>query len=110
MFHSSLKLHIKQFKFKAENAEKMALNTEESRNALQDIQIKEKNLKEQQEKYVKIINKQNYEDKYQKPTFLKNHQDDNPESLYIQVLGCRGAGKSTFINRFFRATGLRKNL
>ena len=65
-------------------------------------------LKTQREKYLNIINKRNYEDKYPKPTFLKDHQHNNPNSFYLQVLGSRGAGKSTFLNRIFRETGLRK--
>ena len=65
-------------------------------------------LQARQEEYLNIINKKNYEEKYPKPAFLKNHEQENPNSFYLQVLGCRGAGKSTFINRIFRATGLRR--
>ena len=61
------------------------------------------------ENYLKIIEKKNYEVTHPKPTFLRNHQMSNPKAFYIQILGCRGVGKSTFMNRFFQLTGLRKN-
>ena len=69
-----------------------------------------RNLEKQQENYLKIIQKKNYEATYPKPSFLANHQNQNPRSFYIQILGCRGAGKSTFLNRFFLSSGLRKQL
>ena len=65
-------------------------------------------LEEKQENYLKIIQKKNYEATYPKPLVLKNHQTKNPKAFYIQILGCRGAGKSTFLNRLFQHTGLRK--
>ena len=61
------------------------------------------------ENYLKIIERKNYEATYPKPMFLRNHQMQNPKAFYIQILGCRGVGKSTFLNRFFQFTGLRKN-
>ena len=67
-------------------------------------------LKKQQENYLKIIEKKNYEASYPKPVDLMNHQKKHPKAFYIQILGCRGAGKSTFLNRFFQFSGLRKNL
>lgn len=68
------------------------------------------NLEKQQENYRKIIEKKNYEASYPKPLDLKNHQKKHPKAFYIQILGCRGAGKSTFLNRFFQFSGIRKYL
>ena len=67
-------------------------------------------LEKQQENYLKIIEKKHYESTYPKPLRLENHQKAHPKAFYIQILGCRGAGKSTFLNRFFHLTGLRKLL
>ena len=64
-------------------------------------------LEKEQENFLKIIEKKNYESTYPKPLILDNHQKANPTAFYIQILGCRGAGKSTFLNRFFHLTGLR---
>ena len=61
------------------------------------------------ENYLKIIEKKNYEVTHPKPKFLRDHQMLNPKAFYIQILGCRGVGKSTFLNRFFQLSGLRKN-
>ena len=44
--------------------------------------------------------KKNYESRYPMPEVLRLHLEENPRSFNIQVLGCRGAGKSTFINQF----------
>ena len=75
-----------------------------------EIERKNKNsILKMSENYLKIIEKKNYEVTYPKPTFLKDHQQLNPEAFYIQILGCRGVGKSTFLNRFFQLTGLREN-
>ena len=75
--------------------------------AMEETNKKIKNLEQQQENYLKIIQKKNYEATYPKPSFLANHQIDNPKAFYIQILGFRGAGKSTFLNRFFQWSGLR---
>ena len=74
---------------------------------IEELRTKTKRLQENQQSYLQIIDKKNYESNYPKPEFLKNHQLANPNSCYLQILGCRGAGKSTFINRIFQATGLR---
>ena len=54
--------------------------------------------KKNEERLMKIIAKKNYEAFHSIPEKLKNHKLENPNSFYIQILGCRGAGKSTFIN------------
>ena len=75
-----------------------------------EIERKNKNsILKMSEKYLKIIERKNYEVTYPKPAFLRDHQIRNPRAFYIQILGCRGVGKSTFLNRFFQLTGLRNN-
>lgn len=64
----------------------------------------------ERDNYRKIIEKKNYEATYPIPNPLKNHRKHNRKAFYIQILGCRGAGKSTFLNRLFNLTGIRKNL
>ena len=54
--------------------------------------------KKNEERLMKIIAKKNYEAFHSIPEKLKNHKLENPKAFYIQILGCRGAGKSTFIN------------
>ena len=39
------------------------------------------------------------------PEFLQEHQEKNPDSFYIQIVGCRGVGKSTFINYILKELG-----
>ena len=95
-------------KLKTEASAKLAKVEEDYAKSLKKTQITAKQMQTKQEEYLNIIAKRNYEAKYTKPTFLKNHEKENPNSFYLQVLGCRGAGKSTFLNRIFRATGLRK--
>ena len=52
-----------------------------------------------------MIERINYENAYPKPDKLKDHQLKFPNAFYIQVLGKRGAGKSTFINKLLRTLG-----
>lgn len=40
------------------------------------------------------------------PEKLKRHHEKYPNALRIQILGTRGAGKSTFINKFMKAVNL----
>ena len=77
--------------------------------AMKITNLQMRDLEKQQENYIKIIEKKNYEASYPIPTALANHQEENPKAFYIQILGCRGAGKSTFLNRFFHKTELRKS-
>ena len=94
----------------AEAARKAELVKEMHDEAMKKTQEQIRILEEKQENYLKIIQKKNYEATYPKPLPLTNHQSANPKAFYIQILGCRGAGKSTFLNRFFHHTGLRKYL
>ena len=57
---------------------------------------------------MRIIEKKNYESFYPMPQSLKDHYKAYPTSFNIQVLGCRGAGKSTFINKFMTKAKLGK--
>jgi len=54
---------------------------------------------------MKQVEKKNYEASYPIPEALKQHLSENPRSFNIQVLGCRGAGKSTFVNKMLREMG-----
>ena len=54
----------------------------------------------------KVIEKKNYESHYPIPEPLRQHYAENKTSFNIQVLGCRGAGKSTFVNKLLKAAGL----
>ena len=87
--------------------EKLSAIKEKNENEIQRSLDDAQELELKRQKLLKIIEKRNYEAKYPKPKFLLDHQLLNPKSFYIQVLGCRGAGKSTFLNRFFRKTNLR---
>ena len=57
---------------------------------------------------LKIIEKKNYESHYQVPENLKSHFAQHPRAFYIQVLGCRGAGKSTFVNKLLATMGIQE--
>ena len=61
-----------------------------------------KNMKEM----MKLVEKKNYESHYPIPDNLKNHIYANQNSFNIQILGCRGAGKSTFVNKFMKKAGI----
>ena len=50
----------------------------------------------------KIIEKKNYEERHPIPDFLKEKFTANPESVFIQLLGSRGSGKSTFLNKLLK--------
>ena len=59
------------------------------------------------EEMMKIIEKKNYESHYPIPENLKAHINDHGKpSFNIQILGCRGAGKSTFVNKFMMKAGI----
>ena len=44
---------------------------------------------------------------HEMPDFLKNHKKENPQAFYIQVIGGRGAGKSTFVNKILKELKLK---
>ena len=57
-------------------------------------------------KHTEIINQvvmdNNYKNSFPVPEILIEHKRNHPDSFYIQVLGVRGAGKSTFVNNIMR--------
>lgn len=63
---------------------------------------REQQHKEKLDEMLKLVEKKNYESHYPMPESMRLHQEKNPFSFNIQILGCRGAGKSTFINRFMQ--------
>ena len=69
---------------------------------------REEEHKKNLDEMMRIVEKKNYESHYPMPQSLKDHYTANPTSFNIQVLGCRGAGKSTFINKFMVNAKLRK--
>ena len=71
---------------------------DEMENQKLDLENEMKLRLENEERLLKIIEKRNYEAFHPVPEILKNHKLRNPKAFYIQILGCRGAGKSTFIN------------
>ena len=97
-------------KLSEEAAEQLRMLKAAHDEAMQVTNEQIRNLEKQQQNYLKIIEKKNYEATYPKPTNLTNHQQQNPKAFYIQILGCRGAGKSTFLNRIFQFTRLRNYL
>lgn len=54
------------------------------------------------EELMKQVEKKSYEASYPIPEALQNHLAKNPRSFNIQVLGCRGAGKSTFVTKMLK--------
>ena len=59
---------------------------------------------EEVKEMMKVIEKKNYEAHYPMSKEMREHLDKNPKSFNIQILGCRGAGKSTFVNKFMKKT------
>ena len=87
----------------------LAQQAEEKKQFDQKVQQLETNMAEREEEHkqkldemLKIVEKKNYESHYPMPEVLRIHQEENPSSFNIQILGCRGAGKSTFINQFMK--------
>merc|ERR1712131_401241 len=72
------------------------------------MELKDKEHEEKMNEMMKIVEKKNYESHYPIPEHLKNHIDKNQRSFNIQILGCRGAGKSTFVNKFMKKAGMNK--
>ena len=44
------------------------------------------------------MEQRNYATQYPEPEYLTKHKNLHPDSFYIQIIGCRGVGKSTFTN------------
>merc|ERR1719436_1039020 len=61
---------------------------------------------EKLEELMKQVEKKSYEASYPIPEALQNHLAKNPRSFNIQVLGCRGAGKSTFVTKMLKEAGI----
>ena len=72
------------------------------------IQMQRKELEhaEKLNEMMKIVEKKNYESHYPIPEPLQKHIKNNHNSFRIQILGCRGAGKSTFVNKFLKKAGM----
>ena len=89
---------------------------EEIENQKKNTENNNKNLQEKLEEKSKELEEEirNHRDKYIEshpiPKFLEDHQRDNPNTFYIQVIGARGSGKSTFMNRIFKHAQLRSVL
>ena len=63
-------------------------------------------LLKQKKQLLDVMRTKNYQQTYPIPEFLAKHKKLNPKSFYIQVLGVRGAGKSTFVNRIMKLMSL----
>ena len=87
----------------------MQRNFDSKMNDLQhEMEIKDQEHAEKVEEMMKIIEKKNYESHYPIPETLEKHLSENENSFNIQILGCRGAGKSTFVNKFMMKAGMGK--
>merc|ERR1719436_844359 len=61
---------------------------------------------EKMEELMKQVEKKSYEASYPIPEALQTHLAKNPQSFNIQVLGCRGAGKSTFVTKMLKEASI----
>ena len=52
--------------------------------------------------FYRRMERQNYAAQYPEPEYLTKHKKMHPDSFYIQIIGCRGVGKSTFTNWVLR--------
>ena len=87
----------------------MQRNFDSKMNDLQhEMELKDQEHAEKVEEMMKIIEKKNYESHYPIPETLERHLNENENSFNIQILGCRGAGKSTFVNKFMIKAGMGK--
>ena len=75
-------------------------------NMKQDQKEREVEYAKKQGELLKLVEKKNYEAHYSIPEGLKEHKRQNQKSFNIQVLGGRGAGKSTLINCILKALDL----
>ena len=87
----------------------MQRNFDSKMNDLQrEKEEKEEEYNNKLKEMMKIIEKKNYESHYPIPETLEKHINENEKSFNIQILGCRGAGKSTFVNKFMIKAGMGK--
>ena len=116
------KMAQRDFEVKLQNAEQLGRAERESirlkmqeeqkfhQRKIQEIKKQAKIRQKKQEREMKrlngILTKRNYERTYPPPEFLRKFQEENPKAFTIQILGCRGAGKSTFLNKLMRAMGV----
>jgi len=77
-------------------------------NLQREMELKDQEHADKVEEMMKIIEKKNYESHYPIPEKLRKHINENERSFNIQILGCRGAGKSTFTNKFMLKAGMGK--
>ena len=92
-----------------EKQEALQKNFESKMDDLQhEMEQKDQEHANKVEEMMKIIEKKNYESHYPIPENLQNHMNKNEKSFNIQILGCRGAGKSTFVNKFMMKAGMGK--
>ena len=81
----------------AEQAAMQANFNSNMKNIRDEMQRKDEEHDEKVKEMMKIIEKKNYESHYPIPEILQKHLNENENSFNIQILGCRGAGKSTFV-------------
>ena len=107
---SNLKTEIAEERKRLEEKQAtMQRNFDSKMNDLQyEMDMKDQEHAEKIEEMRKIIEKKNYESYYPIPETLEKHFKKNENSFNIQILGCRGAGKSTFVNKFMRRAGFGK--
>lgn len=74
------------------------------------IQMQRKELEhaEKLNEMMKVVEKKNYESHFPIPESLQKHIETYKNSFRIQILGCRGAGKSTLINKLMIKADLGK--
>ena len=89
-------------KYRKENEESERKHKEGMVNLQTQMDETNKAHEEKMKKMKKVMEMRNYERHVPEPGFLKNHKMDHPKSFYIQILGARGAGKSTFVSKFLR--------
>jgi len=88
--------------FRKQNEESERQHKEGMENLQTKMDENNKVHEEKMTKMNKIIEQRNYARHVPEPGFLSKHKMDHPKSFYIQILGCRGAGKSTFVTKFLR--------
>ena len=75
--------------------------------ANQERMRKEKLQEKKLNELVVQIQSNDTEESRKLPDFLQSHKNDHPDSFNIQVIGGRGAGKSTFVNKVLKQLKLK---
>ena len=109
------KAELENLKTRAELEKREKQHEEELQKAKAEFerQLDEK-LQENEKKHKKLLLNQfnkmaretNYARHFPMPQNLIEHHKDHPDAFRIQILGTRGAGKSTFINQLMKLSGL----